>query len=191
MINNYSRRLWRPLARRGLATQSTRKTIQRRHPVEVVNPVDAIFRELEHIPERVFGRGLRLPRFEDEFFKFESPLVSERGTLDTKMDFVEKKDSYNLVLDVPGIPKDEVKISVSRDGVLSIHAERKKEVSEDKDNYHFYERSFGKTERKVQLPDDANLDSIEASHEHGVLTIKISKKEEAAKEQAVREIKIN
>jgi HSP20 family protein len=188
------KRLVRPLVsvRAFASAPHARKTLRRHAPaVDIVNPVDAIFRELEHIPERVFGRSLSMPRFDDEFFHLESPFVSDRGTLDTKMDFLEKKDSYDVVLDVPGVAKDDVKISVTKDGVLTIKAERKKETSEEKENYHFYERSFGKTERRVQLPEDANLEHIEASHSEGVLSIKIGKKEELAKEKSVREIKIN
>lgn len=93
-------------------------------------------------------------------------------------DIYENENEYKLQLDLPGIKKDDLKISYS-DGELKISGERRYE-NEDKDTkYHRIERAFGKYYRSFTLPKSADYDKIKADFKDGQLKISIPKKEEA------------
>lgn len=93
-------------------------------------------------------------------------------------DIYEDKDKYTLKLDLPGIKKEDVKISFVN-GQLSISGERVQE-SETKDaKCHRIERSFGKYFRSFNLPEHIQSDKISAEFKDGQLTINIPKAEEA------------
>lgn len=85
---------------------------------------------------------------------------------------VEENDSGHILsFDVPGIPKDDIHLEV-QDGLLKIWGERKKVV--ESDNYS--EKSYGKFERSFSLPENADAQNVQASYEHGVLSVMIPKK---------------
>lgn len=93
-------------------------------------------------------------------------------------DIKEDKDNYYVMLDLPGVSKDDVKVSYS-DGQLSISGERKQE-KEDKDaKYHRVERVYGRYYRSFTLPLKVKEDKIEAVFKDGQLSITVPKAEEA------------
>ncbi len=89
-----------------------------------------------------------------------------------RMDFVERDDHYAVHVDLPGIPKEEVKINLEGD-VLSISAERSMQRQEEQENYQIMERQYGKMQRSIRLPQDVNIDAAEAQYENGVLNLKL------------------
>ena len=92
-------------------------------------------------------------------------------------DIYEDKEKYTLKLDLPGIKKDDVKISFV-DERLSISGERV-QGSEHKDaRCHRIERSFGRYYRSFNLPEHVQSDKIIAEFKDGQLTIAIPKAEE-------------
>lgn len=92
-------------------------------------------------------------------------------------DIVEDKDNYILKLDLPGISKNDVKISYS-DGQLMISGERKQEKESKDSRYHRLERSYGKYYRSFSLPQKIQEDKIDAEFKDGQLTIIVPKSEE-------------
>ena len=93
-------------------------------------------------------------------------------------DIYEDNNYYKLKTDLPGIKKEDVKISYA-DGQLSISGERKQEKESDNSKYHRVERSFGKYYRSFTLPKKILEDEIEAEFSDGQLTVSIPKAEEA------------
>jgi len=94
----------------------------------------------------------------------------------SKTDLIDNNDSYELHLDVPGIPKEKLSINVTEDGVeISGKAETSKE--EDKKNYLFRERQYSEVYRKVDLSDEIIPEKTEASVKDGVLTVNMPKKQ--------------
>jgi HSP20 family protein len=69
-------------------------------------------------------------------------------------DITENKDSFTIEMDIPGIKKDDVKISYS-DGQLSISGERKEEKESNDTTYHRMERTR-KIFRSFNLPQKLN-----------------------------------
>lgn len=103
-------------------------------------------------------------------------------------DISEDNDNYYLNLDVPGVDKNDVKISYSN-GNLVIKGERKDEKETKKSEYHRIERSFGKFFRSFTLPEKIKEDKIEAKFKDGALSIVIPKADEVKPREI--EVKIN
>jgi HSP20 family protein len=93
-------------------------------------------------------------------------------------DVTEDKDNYLLSLDIPGVPKENVKISYTN-GQLVISGERKLEKENKEKNYYRVERSYGRFYRSFNLPQEIKEDQIEASFKDGQLNITIPKAEKA------------
>lgn len=92
------------------------------------------------------------------------------------VDIEEDENSYKFYVELPGLQKDDVKISLHED-ILSIKGEKKLEKKEENKNYHCYERRYGKFERSFRLNDDVIVDKIDASFKNGVLTVELPKAE--------------
>jgi HSP20 family protein len=96
---------------------------------------------------------------------------------------VDVKDTGNALeihADVPGMSKDDIKVQVSPDRVLSISGERKEERRErsEEGGSLRVERSFGSFMRRFRLPDNVDVEGIKATTRDGVLTVTVPKTEE-------------
>lgn len=94
------------------------------------------------------------------------------------LDVEESEGKYTLMLDLPGIKKDEIKIEV-RDNTLFISGERTREKKSDGEVTRF-ERYFGRFERSLSLPKSVDTENISANYLDGVLTLDIPKIAEAS-----------
>ena len=92
-----------------------------------------------------------------------------------RMDLHENDKSYEMKVDIPGMKKEDIKLS-SEENKLVIEGERKDEKKDDK--CHFVERHFGRFHREVCLPGNAEMDKISAAYENGVLKVSVPKKAE-------------
>ena len=92
-----------------------------------------------------------------------------------RMDLHENEKSYEVRVDIPGMKKEDIKLS-SEENKLVIEGERKDEKKDDK--CHFVERHFGSFHREVCLPGNAEMDKISAAYENGVLKVSVPKKAE-------------
>jgi HSP20 family protein len=93
-------------------------------------------------------------------------------------DIYEDNDNYILTMDLPGIRKEDVKISYA-DGQLNISGERKQERENKNGTYHRVERNYGKYFRTFMLPNKIKEDKIDAEFRDGQLTITVPKADEA------------
>ncbi|KAI4329336.1 hypothetical protein L6164_021610 [Bauhinia variegata] len=86
----------------------------------------------------------------------------------------ETDEHYKLRCDMPGVAKEDVKITID-DGVLTIkgeHKEVKEEGDDDSDEY-WSSSSYGYYNTTLVLPEDAKTDDIKAELKDGVLTLTI------------------
>jgi len=90
------------------------------------------------------------------------------------MDLVEEGEDFVLRADLPGLSQDQVKVELE-DDVLTISGERGSEHEDRSDGYYRLERATGSFSRSLTLPEGVEPDSIEASFEQGVLTVRIPK----------------
>jgi len=109
-------------------------------------------------------------------------------------DVIEQKDKYLITADLPGMNKDNVKVSI-KEGYLQIVAERneeKEEKDEKEQRYHRQERYYGKVVRSIPLPEDVIHDysRIKASYKNGVLSLELPKDFSQHEEEKPHEIEI-
>lgn len=102
------------------------------------------------------------------------------------VDVSEKEEAVYVRAEVPGMSKDDIKLTV-HDGTLTISGEKKQEKTDEKENYYRTERSFGSFCRTFSLPSTIKAEDIKANYKDGVLTIEMPKVEEAKP----KEISIN
>ena len=115
---------------------------------------------------------------------FEPSLLSRGRASLPALEMQESEKDYKLMAELPGMTADDVEIDVN-DGVLTISGEKKEQRDEKDKGFMFTERSYGRFERRVQLPTAADEDKIAAKFENGVLTITIGKDNKAEKRKRI------
>lgn len=123
----------------------------------------------------------------DEFNKMVNSLVkgsqlSESDTLQDiawtpRVDIAETKDNYLIEVEIPGVQKDDVKISF-KDHILTIEGEKKLRNELKKDDFIKQESFYGKFSRSFTLPDDVDVEKISADYKNGILTVTLPKTQE-------------
>ena len=101
-----------------------------------------------------------------------------------RADVEDKGDSYQVEAEVPGVKKEDIKLSFD-DGVLTIKAEHNTEKKEgnDKKGYLVEERSYGTYERSFRF-DNADPSDISAAFANGELDVCLKK--QPKKETAIK-----
>jgi HSP20 family protein len=94
------------------------------------------------------------------------------------LDISERKDSYLVTVEVPGVNADDLDITLE-DGLLTIQGERQFTSESSEQQYHRVERRYGSFRRSITLPSQVRADAIEASFENGVLEVVVPKAEAA------------
>ena len=126
--------------------------------------------------------------FDDVFRGFGAPTLAgfDRGAGWPHVELGETDKELRVTAELPGLDENDVEISVE-EGALTLRGEKRSEV-EDKDR-GYSERSYGRFERRIDLPKDIDRDQASASFRNGVLTVTLPKTEAANED--VRRIPIN
>lgn len=112
----------------------------------------------------------------DDFFKSDRFFTPSREIWYPVVDVTEDDDAYHVHMELPGLAKEDVKISF-KDDVLLVNGEKKSEQKDEKKNYHYYERRYGKFQRAFRINSDVIEDKIDANFKDGVLMIDLPKAE--------------
>lgn len=107
----------------------------------------------------------------------------EVGEFSPRVDVSNNADGLTIHAELPGMEKNDVKITITDGNVLTIRGEKKREEHHEEKNYMRVERSFGTFARSFTLPDGMRTNSVNASFENGVLTITIPKEEPLAPQE--------
>jgi len=124
-------------------------------------------------PYRGFEKLMR--RFNEFSDEFDKGLDFEYGGFNPRVDITEDDNNLFVHAELPGMSKEQVKVSVNDDRLLTIKGEKDKtEKSEDK-KYIRYERKFGSFSRSFVLPENVDIGKIDAKFENGVLELSLNK----------------
>ena len=105
---------------------------------------------------------------------FDDLAVSKNDNM--KCDIYELGGDYHIEMDIPGFDKKDISIE-TKNGYLTVIAEKNSEDSEEEKNYIRRERSYGKYERSFYLG-ELDSDNVKAEFKDGILKISIPKKKE-------------
>ncbi len=94
-----------------------------------------------------------------------------------KLNMIEEKDRYILKFELAGMKKSDIKLSLESNNLLVLSGEKRAENREQNGTYYKEEISYGKFQRAISLPKDANSDKMETKYKDGLLTVTIPKQE--------------
>jgi len=92
------------------------------------------------------------------------------------MDVVEKENETFVVAELPGVKKEEIKITFENN-VLTISGSRKPNEFDDKANLILHELRSGDFSRSVKFGNDVDTTKMSAEMNNGILTITLPKAE--------------
>jgi HSP20 family protein len=120
------------------------------------------FKELKELENRLFNY---YPAEADE-----SGISAFRPTVSTR----EGEFAYHIEVDPPGVKKEDISIDVKENQIVISGERNYKEERTDKD-YYKVESSYGKFQRSFALPENVDVENIEASSQDGVLEVTLPK----------------
>ena len=104
------------------------------------------------------------------------------------MDIKDEGDHYLVEVDLPGLSKEDVEVMVG-EGVLDITAKRESNREESDEGYIRRERGFVSFHRRLNMPDDATEEKLEAKLEDAVLQVRVQKATEGTEKRKKVEVK--
>ena len=134
----------------------------------------------------IFGENLFDDLFDDFPFyidkdtkNVEKKLYGRKAGRIMKTDIKEKEDGYELIVDLPGFSKDEVKASLENGYLIISAAKGLDKEEEEKETGHYIrkERYSGACERSFYVGEELEQSDIKAEFKHGILKLFVPKKE--------------
>ena len=109
-----------------------------------------------------------------------------------RMNIMETKDNYKLELCIPGLTKEDVKLSIDAEGNLVVEMVKENKVEEKKEETRYLRHEFSVEHfrQTVMLPEDIHKEQISAKVENGILDIVIPKVTVEEKKQAMQTIEV-
>jgi Molecular chaperone (small heat shock protein) len=136
---------------------------------------DSIWNEMNRIQrqmDRLFGAFLAGDSYDRDEMLGELSADYRRAFAN----FKETDKEYVIQVELPGVEKDEIQLNVTDTGI-EVKAESKHDKEKrEKDKSYRYMRSYAGFYQAFNVPDDANLEDVDASYKNGMLTIRLAKK---------------
>jgi HSP20 family protein len=103
-------------------------------------------------------------------------------------DVIENKDSFIVRAELPGLKKEDVKVTL-QNNVLAISGEKMKDEERKDQNVHRVERTYGTFRRTFELPVAVDSKNIKAEFKEGLLILELPKLEEAKPKEIAINVK--
>lgn len=116
------------------------------------------------------------------------PSISVTGSRVPAIDMKDAGNEYIIETDMPGMSKECVEIEIVEGG-LKISAKKEEASEEEREGYLRRERGYVSFHRRLPIPEDSDVDGIEARLVDGVLQINIPKKDKPEEEKKTVEVK--
>ncbi|MBO7561820.1 MAG: Hsp20/alpha crystallin family protein [Bacteroidales bacterium] len=116
-----------------------------------------------------------LPEIFNDFF--DNGWMERTSYTAPAINVIENEKEYELELAAPGLSKEDFKIQLDGEGNLVINMEKRTENKEEKKKGRFLRREFSyeKFHQRLMLPDDVDIEKIDAKMENGVLNVHLPK----------------
>ncbi|MCS7116294.1 MAG: Hsp20/alpha crystallin family protein [Nitrososphaerota archaeon] len=101
--------------------------------------------------------------------------MPELPTREAYADIIDTGKEFHVCVEMPGIPKDKIDITVTKDGI-EIFAETEAEKEEKEKNFIHRERSYSRIYKKLTFPEEVIPEEAEATLKNGLLEVRIPKK---------------
>jgi HSP20 family protein len=123
----------------------------------------------------------------DELFRefFRRPTVEGEEVIEPPVDVAESDGEVVVKMEVPGVEKDKLHLTVADDR-LTVRGESRKETEEKRKNYYRQEIQYGAFQRSVPLPVEVDAAKASAELKNGMLKVTIPK----SKQPKAQEIKV-
>ena len=127
----------------------------------------------------IFGENLFDEIFDDPFFRTPDSVFGKREKNLLKTDVREKDGNYELVMDLPGYKKEDVKAQLEN-GYLTITASRgvNKDETDNEGNYIRRERYSGQCSRSFYVGENLKQEDIKAKFQDGILQLTFPKEDQ-------------
>ena len=110
--------------------------------------------------------------FDDLYPNYEN----DSDKLSMPVELTEKKDEYDIRAELPGVKKEDLDIDLN-DNYLTIRAKKEFEKEEKEKSYRRSEFKYGEFMNSIYIPQEVDIEKIDAELEHGILKIRIPKLE--------------
>jgi HSP20 family protein len=124
----------------------------------------------------------------DSFFGEKNLFARDSGSFMPRVDIVDEKDTVRLEIEMPGMNKEDIKVTVEN-GVLIISGERTRKSDEKDANYVRCERCYGTFSRSFTLGDDIDSEHISADYKNGILYLTLPKTEKSKPKEIMVAVK--
>jgi len=94
-----------------------------------------------------------------------------------RMDIKESPKQIVLKFDLAGVPKENIKLSINDNNLLTLKGEKKENTKENSKDVVKQEIFYGSFERAVQLPDNIEQNKLTTNFKNGILTVVVPRKE--------------
>ena len=119
----------------------------------------------------------------DEISKYFVNVKSAFECGQCRAEMTESKTDFAISIDLPGMKREDIKVEIEGNEVIisgnrvaeTVEGEEKKSV--------FSERVYGEFSKKITLPESADMESVIAKYENGILSLLIHKKEESIRDK--------
>jgi HSP20 family protein len=107
---------------------------------------------------------------------FLSDFFTPNQNIGLNLDIKETPTSYEFIVEVPGIKKEDIKIEMNHD-LFTLSIQKHDEINEENNLYIHKERHFGSITRSFRIP-NVDQDRITAKYQDGILRITLLKLDE-------------
>ncbi|RJP80708.1 MAG: Hsp20/alpha crystallin family protein [Candidatus Zixiibacteriota bacterium] len=112
--------------------------------------------------------------FLEDFLSSDTP----QSELVPRCDVLERENDYAILMELPGVPKDDVKVEY-QNHLLTVSGEKKMPAKKESERYFRVERRYGAFSRSFRVGTEIDTGKIQAAFDNGILAITLPKTEKA------------
>jgi HSP20 family protein len=138
---------------------------------------------------RLFETFIEISRLQNELNKLFNDLIEAQrkeasrfaGEIVPEVDIFETQQNLILKIDVPGVKKEDINLSMTANNLLISGIKKRMEISTNKIKFHCLERIYGHFKRSIHIDVPIDKNNIKAWLESGLLTVIFNKIQEKSK----------